>query len=318
MRKIISEIKDTFKEASLTTFTLLKIMIPISIIVRLLKEFGMIEIVGDVLSPAMNIVGLPGELGIVWATAMITNIYGALIVFFSLAMQNSYTVAQVTVLSTMILVAHTLPIELRIAQRAGVRLWFMFSLRFLGAFALGWILYVIYTLFNAHQNLATILWNPGKTDSSLVYWIVGECKNYLMIFLIILGLLLLMKLLKKSGIMTRLNNLLEPALEFLGMSKEAAPITIIGTTLGLSYGGGLIINEAKSGLLSKKDSLLSLSMMGLSHSLIEDTLLMVAMGAALSGILFGRFAFTIAVMFVLIKCINHLSKRVFNKYFVCR
>jgi len=214
MREIKSEIKDTLKEASFTTFTLIKIMIPISIIVRLLKEFGMIEVIGDIISPAMRIVGLPGEFGLVWATAMITNIYGALIVFFSFSMENSYSLAQVTILSTMILVAHTLPIELRIAQRAGVRLWFMFSLRFFGAFALGWILYIFYTLSNSHQNLATIVWKPGKTDSSLSYWIIRECRNYLMIFLIILVLLILMKLLKKSGIITRLNNLLEPALEF--------------------------------------------------------------------------------------------------------
>jgi spore maturation protein SpmB len=292
-------------------------MIPISIIVKILEEFNMIEIVGDFLSPSMEIVGLPGEFGLVWATAMITNIYGGLIVFFTLSIENSYTVAQVTILSSMILVAHTLPIELRIAQRAGVRLWFMFFLRFFGAFILGWILYVIYSFFNVNQNAVTILWNPGKTDSSLVSWFLQECKNYLIIFLIILGLLLLMKILKISGLIKKLNKILKPGLEFLGMSKEAAPITIIGMTLGLAYGGGLIINEAKSDLLTKKDSFLSLSMMGLSHSLIEDTLLMLSIGAALSGILLGRFVFTILVIFILIKCINHLSKRVFDKYFIC-
>ena len=64
-----------------------------------------------------------------------------------------------------------------------------------------------------------------------------------------------MILLKKSGIIDRLNNLLEPALKVLGMSKNAAPITMIGMTLGLAYGGGLIIKEAKSGILSKKDAI---------------------------------------------------------------
>ena len=136
-----------------------------------------------------------------------------------------------------------------------------------------------------------------------------------MIFLVILGLLTLMHILKKSGAIDRLNILLEPLLKLLGMSKNAAPITIIGMTLGLAYGGGLIIREAKSKLLTKKDTFLSLSLMGLSHSLIEDTLLMVAIGASLVGILLGRLIFTIIVMFLLIKFINHLSKRIFIKYF---
>ena len=317
MKKTIIEFKNTLKEASFTTFTLLKIMIPVSIIVKILGELGIIEIAGTVLLPIMNVVGLPGEFGLVWATTMITNIYGGLVIFFSLAIENPYTAAQVTVLGSMMLIAHTLPIELRIAQKAGARLWFMFSLRVIGAFILGWILNTFYTSFHLHQNATTILWNPGNTDTSLFHWVIRECRNYLMIFLIILVILLIMKLLKKSGIIDRLNNLLEPLLGFLGMSKNAAPITIIGMTMGISYGGGLIIKEAKSNLLSKKDAFLSLSLMGLSHSLIEDTLLMVAMGAALSGILLGRFAFTLIIMLVLIKCINRLSEPVFNKYFVC-
>jgi hypothetical protein len=316
MEKITTEIKDTLKETIFTTFELLKIMIPISIIVKILGELGIIEIAGDFLAPIMRVVGLPGDFGLVWATAMITNIYGGLVVFFSLSVKNSLTVAQVTVLGTMILVAHTLLIESRITQKAGVRLWFMLSLRVLGAFILGWILNIIFTSFNLYQNESMLLWKPTYENSSIFYWVIGECKNYFMIFIIILSLLFLMKILKKSGTINRLNNFLEPILKSLGMSKDAAPITIIGMTLGLAYGGGLIIKEVKSGFLSKKDTFLSLSLMGLSHSLIEDTLLMLAIGASLVGILFARLLFTIAVMVVLIKFITHLSKRRFERYFV--
>ncbi len=137
-----------------------------------------------------------------------------------------------------------------------------------------------------------------------------------MIFLIILGLMSLIYILKKIGVMQKLNNLMEPGLRVLGMSKNAAPVTIIGMTLGLSYGGGLIIKEAKDKMLSKKDAFLSLCLMGLSHSLIEDTLLMVAIGANLIGILGARIIFTIIVMFILIKFIKHISKNNFEHFFV--
>jgi hypothetical protein len=98
------------------------------------------------------------------------------------------------------------------------------------------------------------------------------------------------------------------------MSKNVAPLAIIGITLGLAYGGGIILRETKSNNLTKKDTFLSLSMMGLSHSLIEDTLLLLTIGASLFGILMGRFLFTILVMMVIIQFVNRIPQRIFKKY----
>jgi len=161
-----------------------------------------------------------------------------------------------------------------------------------------------------------MIWKPDIIDPTLSQWLIDQIKYYFIIFLIILSLVTLMRILQKTGAINRLNNLLKPGLEFLGMSKNAAPITIIGMTLGLAYGGGLIIKEAKTKLLSKKDTFLSLSLMGLSHSLIEDTILVLSIGATLFGILIGRVLFTILVMALLIRFINRLSKKTFEKYFI--
>ncbi len=316
MSKITNEVKYTFKDAVSTTWTLLKIMIPISIIVKLISELGFVEIIGSTLSPVMELVGLPGELGIVWGTAMVTNIYGGLVAFSTLSLNHSYTVADVTVLAAMILIAHTLTIELRIAQKAGVRLWSMFVLRVGSAFILGWILNIIFSTFKLHNDSPLIIWNPGQIDTSITGIIINELKNYALIFLIIFGLLLLIKLLKISGFMDKLNNFLEPGLELIGMSKQSAPSAMIGMTLGLSYGGGLLINEAKSGKLTKKDIFMSFSLMGLSHSLIEDTLLMFSIGASISGILIGRLIFTIILIIIFTRLIRRISRERFEKYFI--
>ena len=166
--KVLSELKEGFKDAGSVTLTLLKIMIPISIIVKILAHYGLIEIIGNYLSPVMNIVGLPGEFGLVWATATITNIYGALVVFFNLSLINTYSVAQVTVLACMILIAHTLPIEARIAQKAGVRLWFTVFFRVFFAFVFGLILSVIFSTFGFLQTENKIVWQPGVVDPTPV------------------------------------------------------------------------------------------------------------------------------------------------------
>jgi hypothetical protein len=247
---------------------------------------------------------------------MITNIYGGMVVFFSLAAESSLTVAQVTVLGAMILVAHTLPVEVGIAREAGVQAWFTLFLRISGAFVLGVILHGIFSLWDIYRTPAVLLWSPGTQDDSVFSWAVGQGKMYVMIFVIITLLLFFMQILKKTGILSKVNTFLEPLLQTMGIGKEAAPLAMIGMTMGLAYGGGLIIKEAKSGLLGKKDVFLSLSLMGLSHSLIEDTLLIVAMGASLIGILVGRILFTLVAMMLLIRCIRYVSTPVFNRFFV--
>ncbi len=310
-----SEIKKIFKDAGQTSFILFKILIPVSIIVKFLSEIGLVKTISGYLEPVMNLVGLPGDFALVWGTAMITNIYGGLIVFLNLSLSNTYSVAQVTILATMILVAHSFPVEIRIAQKAGVRARFSILFRFLCAIIIGAILSLVFNFFNLFEENTNIIWQPQNIDPSLTQWIINELKNYLMIFLIILSLITLINILKKSGVIEKLNNALEPGLKFLGMSKNAAPLTIIGLTLGISYGGGLIIKEVQDKTLSKKDAFLSVSMLCLSHSLIEDTLIMVSIGASIIGLLFARIFFTIIVMIVLIQIIRKISDKTFQRFF---
>ncbi len=310
------EINEILKETGSTYFTLIKILIPISIIVKILSYFGVIEIIGNSLASIMGVVGLPGEFGLVWATTMIANIYGGLLVFVQLSLTNTYTVAQVTILGAMMLIAHTLPVEARIAQKAGVKLWFTLTLRIIGAFVFGFTLYTIFNFFNLFQEKSVIIWKPDNIDPTFTNLLLNEFRYYFIIFLIILGLVTLMKILKKTGAIERLNKLLKPALEFIGMSKNAAPITIIGMTLGIAYGGGLIIQETKTKLVSKKDAFLSMCLMGLTHSIIEDTILILSIGATIFAVLLGRALFTIVVIIIIIKFINRLSKKTFEKYFI--
>ncbi|WP_372712915.1 nucleoside recognition domain-containing protein, partial [Ilyobacter sp.] len=62
------------KDSINISYKLLKIMLPVSILVKILSHFGIIETISRGISPVMGIMGLSGEMGIVWATAMTTNI----------------------------------------------------------------------------------------------------------------------------------------------------------------------------------------------------------------------------------------------------
>lgn len=314
MTKMRSFVTHLFKETIQTSLPLFKIMIPVSIIVKLLDLIGGVAFVGERIAPVMNLVGLPGEMGLVWASAMMTNIYGGLIVFITVAEDAMLSTAQVTVLTSMILVAHSLFVEVGIAKKAGVRIWFTLLLRIGGALAFGLILHHFFRFSNWLQYPAVMTWQPEPADASLSTWFFGQLQNYGLVFTVIFLLLLLMSILKTYGVLDKINSFLEPGLEFLGMSKKAAPLTIIGLTLGISYGGGLIIKQARSGSLSAKDAFLSVSLLGLSHSLIEDTLLMITLGGSLIGILFGRVLFSIIVMIILIQLLKKVSQEKFQRY----
>ena len=303
-----------FKQAIKTSTVLFKITIPIIILTRILDQLGVIEQIGHLLAPVMKVVGLPGSMGLVWATAIFTNLYGAMIVFASLAPAEGLTVAQVTVLSTMILVAHALPVELRIAQKAGTRMRSMIVLRLSGALILGIILNTIFRLSGTLQEINTVFWNPPQQNMSWFEWTLDQIKNLGYIFLVILALLLLMKILDALNVTDLLIRLLKPLLNLMGIGKDAAPITIIGMTMGIGYGGGLLIQEAQSGRLEKRDLFFSFCLMGLCHSLIEDTLLMMLIGGHAAGVLWGRMLFALAVTFILVRVFSGASQPFFDKY----
>jgi hypothetical protein len=305
---------EVWRESVDTGWMLVKIMVPVLILTKILVELGVVDWIGEVFSPFMSLVGLPGSMGLVLAMGMIVSPYAALIIFASLLSDNPLTVAQSTVLGTMIMIAHALPVETSIAQKAGMRVSVHLVLRIGGAFLLGWILHQIYTLGNYLQNPSVFLWSTPPQDPSLWSWVLNEAKNLALIFMIIIGMFTLMKVLDILRITDLIKWLLQPILTTLGMSKEAAPITVIGITLGLALGGGLVIQEAKSGKMSNQEVFFSLALMCIFHSLIEDTIVMTLMGGHLSGLLWARIAFSLLVIFLMVKVVNMLPDMVFKRY----
>ena len=303
--KIFDSLIQIFRDPLRLSLDLFKIMVPIIIAVKICQELDMIKYLAVPLAPVMWLVGLPRELGLVWATAILNNLYGAIIVLLSLVHDTQITTAQATVLCTMMLVAHSLPIELKIAQASGPRLLFQAFSRLGAAVLFGWILNLLYSGLNLLRGPLVILIGEG-TDIrpqklGLYSWAAGELRNLIYIFIVIVGLFLLMRILKRFKIIDYLNLALRPVLRFMGIGPKASAIAMIGLTLGISFGGGLIIHEARTGQVGKRDVFFSLTLMGLSHSLIEDTLLMVMVGGHLSGILIARLIFSIAAVALLVR-----------------
>lgn len=302
MQKYIDILTSVFKDATTACYELFKIMIPVIIGVKILQELNLIHYIAMPLKPIMGLLGLPAELGLAWASAMMNTLYAGLIVFLSLARDMNLTTEQVTVFSILILIGHGFLVEGAIAQRSGAKYLFQILTRFVGAFTLGFILHHIYSSTGSLQEPATIVFHSiTNTDLTLMQWAWGEATNLLSIFGIVLGLMIMMRILTAIRAVELMNAILRPILKLIGIGPKASTITIVGFTLGLTYGGGLIIAESKSGNIDRKNVFYSLTLMGLCHSMIEDTLLMMLVGGHLSGIFWGRLLFGLAVMAIIVQ-----------------
>ncbi len=298
--------RKTLMRAHRIAMTLFRLMIPVILGVRLLQELGLIDGLSMLLAPAMELLGLPGETGLVWAVTLAINLFTGLAVLASLWPELSLSVAQVSVLASMMLLAHSLPVEARVAQRAGVNLGFTLTLRIGGAFVYGLLLYALYSAFDGQQEAARLLLQPAETDLSWTAWLWSQVKNLAMIYLVIQLLIFLLELLQRLGVIEWINRLLRPVLHGLGIGREAETLTLVGLTLGLSYGGALLIEEAEAGHVAPRDVLYAISLLGLSHSLIEDTLLMLLTGADLMALLPLRVLFTLAAIALLVRLTRNL------------
>lgn len=314
--KISDFIRALIKDSVSSALTLFKVMIPIVILVKILQELNLIQYLAMPLKPIMVLMGLPAETGLIWAAALLNNIYTGLIVFMSLANDISLTQAQATILATLMLIAHALPLEAAVSKKAGAKFMFQALIRIVGALSLGILLHAVYSSTGMLTEPAKILLTtPSQTETSIATWAIGQIRDFSAIFMIILTLMALMRILTAIGVIDILNRILRPILKLIGIGPKASAITVIGLTVGLTYGSGLIIQEAKSGNIGKEDVFYSLTLMGLSHAMIEDTLLLLLIGAHFSGIFWGRLLFSLAVVAILVRAASLLSPRIKNTYF---
>jgi spore maturation protein SpmB len=297
------------RETWLTSWELIRITIPVAIATKILEELGLISHLSFVLEPLMAILGLPGALGLVWATAMLTNIYGGIAVFAALLPGLTLTSAQVTVLCSVILIAHSLPVELSVSKRAGAPLLPIAAIRLLGAVVYGALLNRICLAFDLWQQPAVLLFKISAKSDDILQWGIDLGQNLGLIVVVIFLIIVCMRLLRRIGFLGLLEKLLAPVLPFFGMSRNAAPITVVGMIMGIGYGGALIIRETATGKLAKDEVFNSMALMGLCHGLVEDTLILAAIGGKFGGILWGRIVFSLIVTYLLVRVFRLLAKR---------
>lgn len=275
------------------------------IVMQIAQHFGVVDVLGQILGPVMGLLNLPAEAGIIWATTLLAGIYGGLASLSSLSETLELTTGQLSALAAMMLFAHNIPVEQSIVRRAGASFNVTTLLRVGAAVIYGGIIAWLSHFTGWLSEPINLEWLRGSDyisdsrSSGPWAWVQATAFSLMLTFAIIVALIAVLDTLNKLGTTRRITTIMTPALRFSGLDARVAPVTTVGVLLGLSYGGALIIEESERLRLSARTRFLALSWLSLSHSLIEDTILLVALGADIWVVLVGRVLITLAIVALL-------------------
>ena len=245
MKNFQKILHNILSETSKIFWILFKVILPVVVIIRFLELMGAIPYLAKFLEPLTGFIGIDGSLGLVWMAAILVNIYAGMAAFASLQAIFDYSVAETTILGLIILIAHSLPIEVAIARQSRVSAIFNLLFRFINAIIAGKILNLIFIKYDLFSEKNISFLKAPSTTVSNIDWAILQIQNFLIIFLIIFFIITTINILKYLGIWQIIINILRAPLSYLGMSDKVANIILIGLTLGISFGGGFLIEESK-------------------------------------------------------------------------
>ena len=275
---------------------LLKVMLPISLAVRVLQYVGFIDWLAAILSPIFSIIGLSGDSAIVFLTSIFLPLYPTIAVMTTLTL----TLREATILAVMCLVSHNLPVECSVAHKTGSPFGrivaFRVAMSFLSAIVLNWLMPQSDVSFSFLASATTEVTSWGML---LVQWLSSSLTLTVTIVLIVTALMVLQRVLEEFGWMHRIAHMLSPLMRVFGLPTGCSLLWLTGNVVGMAYGAAIMIDEVEQGRLSRDEANLVNHHLGVSHSLLEDTMLFVAMGISFWWIFTTRLVLAIVAVWTM-------------------
>ncbi len=283
------------KKSGSTSLWLLKMILPISLAVRFMGYFGILAYIAEFLDPLFVYLGLPGSTAIVFITSIFLPLYAPIAIITSM----SITLRELTILALMCQIAHNLFVESAIQSKTGATFTGMIILRIAMGILVGFTLNLILPsemgmpLF-AQADVSVV----NSMGELLILWLISSLKITLLIFVIVFSLNLLYNFLNHYHLIAKLSNGLKPILRVFGLPENTGFLLLIGYIVGLAYGGALMMDQIKLGKVSRTDANLLNHHLAVSHSVIEDNLLFIALGVSAWWILIVRLTLAWIVVWI--------------------
>ena len=106
-----------------------------------------------------------------------------------------------------------------------------------------------------------------------------------------------------------ISKLFAPLMRLMGLSDDSSFLWFVAQTLGLTYGSVIMMEEVENKQITKASANLLNYHIAINHSLLEDTLLFVAIGVPAGWIIAPRFVFAIIVVWSLRGIITYCARK---------
>lgn len=290
--RIYNSAKSALPKAGKTVWWLLKIILPISLTVSFLQYWGVIAYMATYLSPAFSIIGLPGESAIVFISSIFLTLYAPIAIIATLPLD----MREITILALMCLISHNLFVESAVQKKTGSSAIVMFVMRLIVSFVAAYILNLLLPEHIGSNRIAEKSIVFENINEMLIYWFIGAFRLIIKIVLIVTGLMILQNILNEFKILNYISQLFAPMMKMMGLSPDSSFLWFISQIVGLTYGSAIMIEAVENKQISKKDANLLNFHIAINHSLLEDTLLFVAIGVPASWIVGPRFILAILIV----------------------
>lgn len=295
-----------------TTRFLVTVMVPVSLAVVLLDSGGLLALAATWLNPVMRLLGLSGESSLVFLSGALLNNYSAIAVIGTLGLSGR----EVAILAVMSLICHNLIVECAVMKKTGSSATKMALLRIgTAVFAA----FILNRIMPGEVGTPTAGAAVGERAAGLSFallpsilgpWALDSGSLILKIAILVTLLMVLQKIMEEFGLMELLGKLTSPLMFILGLPSSAGFLWIVSNVTGLAYGSAIMIERAQSGKLSQSDGDLFNHHAGISHSLLEDSLLYMAIGVPVFWVLVPR-----VILAILIVWLERLRRVLFRRSF---
>ncbi len=294
-QRIISCVKEVLPTTTKTCIWILKITVSISFAMMLLKYFNILPYISDAVSPVFRYFGLPGSAALAYLSGYLINVYSAMAVMSTLALDAR----ELTILCTMVLCSHSMILETAVLKKTGVSGLRMIIVRTLSALFLGWFLNILLPAGSGEVVTAAVAQEELTFWITLRDWLWATFKLVLLITVVIYTLNIIQRLLSEFGVMEVISKFLKPLMIFFGLPPKTAFLWIVANIIGLAYGAAAMLDEIARGQLKKREVLLINTHICISHSNLEDLILLTALGALGWIMLLIRWAMSIVLVWEL-------------------
>jgi hypothetical protein len=288
-----SSLKSGIKAGMQTTWTLGKVIFPITFIVSLLQFTPVLDWITKLITPLMGIFGLSGEAAIPLVIGNLLSLYAGIGAILSLDL----TVKEVFILAVMLSFSHNLLIESSVAAKVGLKLWIILLVRFGLAFGSAIIVNLVWQGGGEMAQYGFVSKTEVIPNGWLeIIWLAVQKAGLgvIQLALIVIPLMIAIQFLKDLGLLTVFTRWMAPVTRMLGMKENTSMTLVAGLTIGLAYGAGVMIQAVKEDNVSYKDLTLAFIFLVACHAVIEDTLIFIPLGIPVLPLLIIRL--TVAII----------------------